>query len=178
MFDAKLELQLFSHRVLEVKHNSKPELYFKIIYSILVTKKKSNFFASFNEIAIYTNTLKENLKRFYTYKEAKERIPKFFFCRPFFTNYFISKLMARYREKAAQVFYNNNLAEEDKKEEKTNNKKKEKKYDFQIFNKRISEERENCDICTFVTSESDIKGVKNNNENEKFIDDLKEMLIE
>ena len=74
--------------------------------------------------------------------------------------------MVKYRGKFAQVFYNNNFAE------------KEEKYDFQIFSKRISEEIENCDIWTFVTSEGDIKGVNNNIENEKLIDNLKEMQIE
>ena len=72
-----LNLQLFSFKVLEAKHNSTPEIYLKITLNILVKKKKSHLLAYLNELAIATGTLKDYLKRFYNYNETKERIPKY-----------------------------------------------------------------------------------------------------
>ena len=175
-----LDLQLFSYKLLEAKHNSTPEQYSRIVYNILIKKKKCHLFAYFKEMAIYTNSLKDNLRRYYAYRETKERIPKYvssrknyllYFCRPFYTNYEINRLMVMHKEKVAPIFYNNNYAEE--KEEKDQKNKKENTFDFQIFNKRISEEIENFNICTFVFLDGCIKKIKKN-KNEKFIDLNKE----
>ena len=142
-----LNLQLFSYKVLEAKHNSTPELYLKKTLNILIKKRKCHLLAYFNEISICTTTLKDYLKRFYTYKESKERIPKYvsyyknyliFFCRPYFTNYSINKKMVKHMEKVAQIFYNENYADEEDKEEEEK-KKKDKKItqNIQIINKKI-----------------------------------------
>ena len=174
----KLNLQLFSYRIMEAKHNSIPEQYHRIVYNILIKKKKCHIFAYFNEISINTNTLKDNLKRYYKYQETKERIPKYvsyyqnyllFFCKPFFTNFFINKLMVKYMEKVAQIFYNNNYADENEKDEKN---KKEKKFNFEIFSKKISEEIENYDIYTIINSQLDIK-INNNKIKNKDKDNYK-----
>ena len=165
-----LNLQLFSYKVLEAKHNSTPELYLKKTLNILIKKRKCHLLAYFNEISICTTTLRDFLKRFYTYKESKERIPKYvsyyknyliFFCRPYFTNYFINKKMVKHMEKVAQIFYNENYADEEDKEEEEK-KKKDKKItqNIQIFSKKISEEIENCDVFTVVTSEAAMKQIQ------------------
>ena len=183
-----LNLQLFSYRILEAKHNSTPELYLKKCLNILIKKKKSHLLAYINEMHITTGTLKEYLKRFYTYKEVKERIPKYvsyyknyltFFCRPFFVNYTLNKKMVRHMEKVAQVFYNENYADEDKEEEEKNKKKKEKdnnsnKY-IQIFSKKITQDIENCDVFTVVTSEAAMKQIQiiNNKINKKMFKKIK-----
>ena len=181
-----LNLKLFSYRVLEAKHNSTPELYLKKCLNILIKKKKSHLFAYMNELHIITGTLKEYLKRFYTYKEVKERIPKYvsyyknylaFFCRPYFVNYILNKKMVRHMEKVAQVFYNENYADEDKEEEEKNKKKKEKdskKY-IQIFSKKITQDIENCDVFTVVTSEAAMKQIQiiNNKINKKIFKKIK-----
>ena len=181
-----LNLKLFSYRVLEAKHNSTPELYLKKCLNILIKKKKSHLLAYMNELHIITGTLKEYLKRFYTYKEVKERIPKYvsyyknylaFFCRPYFVNYILNKKMVRHMEKVAQVFYNENYADEDKEEEEKNKKKKEKdskKY-IQIFSKKITQDIENCDIFTVVTSEAAMKQIQiiNNKINKKIFKKIK-----
>ena len=181
-----LNLQLFSFKILEAKHNSTPEIYLKKSLSILVKKKKSHLLAYFNELSITTGTLKDYLKRYYNYKEIKERIPKYvsyyknyltFFCRPFFVNYSLNKKMVRHMEKVAQVFYNENYADEDKEEEEKNKKKKDKesnKY-IQIFSKKITQDIENCDVFTVVTSEAAMKQIQkiNNKINEKFLKKIK-----
>ena len=172
-----LNLQLFSFRILEAKYNSTPELYLKKILNILIKKKKSHLLAYFNELYIVNGTLREYLKRFYNYKEVKERIPKYvsyyknyltFFCRPFFVNYSLNQKMVKHMEKVAQIFYNDNYADEDKEEEEENKRKKENKY-IQIFSKKITQDIENCDICTVVTSEAAMKQIQiiNNKINKK-----------
>ena len=182
-----LNLQLFSFKILEAKHNSTPEIYLKKSLTILVKKKKCHLLAYFNELSIATGTLKDYLKRFYSYKEIKERIPKYvsyyknyltFFCRPFFVNYSLNKKMVRHMEKVAQVFYNENYADEDKEEEEKNKKKKEKENKqqyIQIFSKKIMQEIENCDVFTVVTSEAAMKQIQkiNNKINEKFLKKIK-----
>ena len=108
-----LNLQLFSYKILEAKHNSTPELYFKKKLNILIKKKKSHLLADFNERALNDCQFREYLKRYYTYQETEERIPKYvgyyknylaFFCRPFFTwkkllKYFIMKIMPMKKKK-------------------------------------------------------------------------------
>ena len=128
-----LNLQLFSFKILEAKHNSTPELYLKKTLNILIKRKKCHFVADFNEKIISMSQLRDYLKRYYTYEETKERIPKYvsyyknylnFFCRPFFVSYIINKKMVRHMEKVAQIFYNENYAEEEKKDEEEKSKKK------------------------------------------------------
>ena len=180
-----LNVQLFSFKILEAKHNSTPELYLQNSLNILIKKKKSHLLAYLNELSITTGTLKDYLKRYYNYKETKERIPKYvsyyknyltFFCRPFFVNYILNKKMVKHMEKVAQIFYNENYAEEDKEEEEKN-KKKDKtnnKY-IQIFSKKIAQDIENCDVCTVVTSEAAMKQIQkiNNKINKKIFQKIK-----
>ena len=122
----KLNLQLFSFKILEAKYNSTPELYLQKNLNILIKKKKTHLLAYFNEMVICTGILKDYLKRYYNYKDSKERIPKYvsyyknylkFFCKPFFTDYNINKKMVKHMEKIAQEFYNENYADEDNEEE-------------------------------------------------------------
>ena len=181
-----LNLQLFSYKVLEAKHNSTPELYLKKTLNILIKKKSCHLLAYLNELSITTGTLRDYLKRYYNYKEIKERIPKYvsyyknylaFFCRPFFVNYGLNKKMVKHMEKVAQVFYNENYADEDKEEEDKNKKKKEKennKY-IQIFSKKIAQDIENCDVFTVVTSEAAMKQIQkiNNKINKKIFQKIK-----
>jgi hypothetical protein len=105
--------------------------------------------------------LRDYLKRYYTYEETKERIPKYvsyyknyltFFCRPFFTGYIINKKMVKHMEKVAQVFYNENYAEEDNTPKEKSKKNREK--NIIIFSKKIKKEIEDADIYTVVNSES------------------------
>ena len=145
-------LLYFSKKILEAKHGITPELYNKIILNNLITRKRNHSLAYFNELAIITNTLKEQLKRYYTYEESKTRIPKYvsyyqnylkFFCKPLFADYFLNKKMVKHMEKEAQVFYNENYADE----EENNNLDDEsrRKCNFKIFSKTINNEIDNYD---------------------------------
>ena len=183
-----LNLQLFSYKILEAKHNSTPELYFKKKLNILIKKKKSHLLADFNERALNDCQFREYLKRYYTYQETEERIPKYvgyyknylaFFCRPFFTGYFINKKMVKHMEKVAQIFYNENYADEKEEEEDENPKKKEK--NIVIFSKKILKEIDDVDVNTVVTSEAAMKQIqkmnslvnKNNQKNSRNNNELK-----
>ena len=141
-------LPFFSKKILEAKHNITPELYHKIILNNLVLKKRSHCLAYLNEIAINTNIIKEQLKRFYTYEESKTRIPKYvsyyhnylkFFCKPVFDDYFMNKKMVKHMEKVAQIFYNENYADDDE----NLSKDKKMKCNFKIFSKTINNEIDN-----------------------------------
>jgi len=177
-----LNLQLFSYKILEAKHNSTPELFLKKRLNILIKKKKSHLLADFNERALTGCQYRDFLKRYYTYKETEERIPKYvsyyknyltFFCRPFFTSYIINKKMVKHMEKVAQIFYNENYADDKEGKEETPKKKREK--NILIFSKKILKEIDNVDIYTVVTSEAAMKQIqklnslvnKNNQENFK-----------
>ena len=166
-----LNLQLFSFKILEAKHNSTPELYLKKTLNILIKRKKCHFVADFNEKIISMSQLRDYLKRYYTYEETKERIPKYvsyyknylnFFCRPFFVSYIINKKMVRHMEKVAQIFYNENYAEEEKKDEEEKSKKKKEK-NIIIFSKKIMKEIEDGDVYTVVTSELAMKQIQKMN---------------
>ena len=141
-------LPFFSKKILEAKHNITPELYHKIILNNLVLKKRSHCLAYLNEIAINTNIIKEQLKRFYTYEESKTRVPKYvsyyhnylkFFCKPVFDDYFMNKKMVKHMEKVAQIFYNENYANDDE----NLSKDKKMKCNFKIFSKTINNEIDN-----------------------------------
>ena len=156
-----LDLQLFSFKILEAKYNSTPELYLKRNLNILIKRKRCHFLANFNENMLNMCQLRDYLKRYYTYEETKERIPKYvsyyknyltFFCRPFFTGYIINKKMVKHMEKVAQVFYNENYAEEDNTPKEKSKKNREK--NIIIFSKKIKKEIEDADIYTVVNSES------------------------
>jgi len=170
----QLNLQLFSFKILEAKYNSTPELYLQKNLNILIKKKKTHLLAYFNEISICTGILKDYLKRYYNYKDSEERIPKYvsyyknylkFFCKPFFTDYNINKKMVKHMEKIAQEFYNENYADEDNEEEAKNKKEDKNKKPIQIFSKKITEDIENCDVCTIVTSEAAMKQIQLINKN-------------
>ena len=142
-------LLFFSKKILEAKYSITPELYNSILLNNIIVKKRSHYLAYINEIAINTNILKEQLKRYYIYDESKTRVPKYvsyyqnylkFFCKPLFTDYFMNRKMVKHMEKVAQIFYNENYADEDDNEE---NENKKQKCNFKIFSKTINNEIDN-----------------------------------
>ena len=66
-------------------------------------------------------------------------------------------------EKAAQIFYNENYADEDDKEEENKEKDINQKY-IKIFSKKITEEIENCEKFTEITSEEPKEEIKKKKE--------------
>ena len=91
----------------------------------LLYNKSSQFNILFKEYQ-YNDLINEYLKRFYSFQESKNRIPKLneyyknyhqFFCKPIFSNFNISKIMHSFCDKKAEIFYRNNymsLNEEEK----------------------------------------------------------------
>ena len=165
-------LLYFSKKILEAKHSITPELYQKIILNNLITKKRTHYFAYINELAITTNVLKEQLKRYYTYEESQTRVPKYvsyyqnylkFFCKPIFTDYFMNGKMVKHMEKVAQVFYNENYADEDDNNEF--NEEKKTKCNFKIFSKTINNEIDN--YANFTKVDND------NTDNNKILEAIK-----
>ena len=80
--------------------------------------KLSHYCTTFKEQQ-YTSTSSEYLKREYHLDESLERLPQLseyyrtyhlFFCRPFFRNWHATKLLHKYGDKQAELFYKNNLA--------------------------------------------------------------------
>ena len=80
--------------------------------------KLSHYCTAFKEQQ-YSSTLSEFLKRQYRLDESVERLPQLseyyrtyhlFFCRPFFRNWHATKLLHKYGDKQAELFYKNNLA--------------------------------------------------------------------
>ena len=160
-FVFNLNLELFSYKILEAKYNCNPDLYEKFSLDNLIAKKKCHYLAEFNEMGFCTSILREYLKREYTLKEVKTRIPQYanyyknyliFFCKPCFTQYTINKKMVRHMEKVAQIFYNENYADEEKEEKKEESQEKKKLP--KIFNKEVIKDIENCGSFTYVNSEA------------------------
>ena len=167
-------LPFFSKNILEAKHNITPEIYFKIILNNLLLKKRCHYLSYINEIAINTNILTEELKRYYTYEESKTRVPKYvsyyqnylkFFCKPVFNDLFTNKKMVKHMEKVAQIFYNENYADEDENENESNDGKK-VKCNFKVFSKTINNEIDNFANFTNVDNNEQGENKKNKEKNQ------------
>ena len=89
--------------------------------------------------SIYTSNIQEFFRRYYRKKEIRDRIPKLsdyyknylkFFCRPFFLQFNLGKIVHNFQDKQAEIFYKNNYNEtldyekEREKKEKENSDKK------------------------------------------------------
>ena len=141
----------------------------------------------------------EFLKRLYKTNECIDRLPKLsdyyknylkFFCRPFFKNYKLGKILHDFEDKKAEIFYKNNYAdsvneleEKEKEKEKDNSDKKSSSslssldnitYNKIIFDKRTKnmiDNNLNSECCTItLTLESSRLNVmkENNKDNNNF----------
>lgn len=91
-------------------------MYNKLIITSILKTKLNHFNSQFNEMKLYIKT-NENIKRFYSIKETKQRLSKYynyyknylhFFCKPNIADIKMNAIMMKNMEKAAQEFYNNN----------------------------------------------------------------------
>ena len=190
--DTKLEAYNLVHdptkllSLLYLKYGDIEEDYYLYYSNKLVYNIPSHFNSIFKELHI-NNYIDEFLKRRYKTKEAKERIPKLseyyknyllFFCKPTFRNFYIHKLMYKYEERKAEVFYKDNYADENSKNEETKKEVIEKcqssslssldnitdnKIIFTKFNRKIIDNNLNSSMCTLTFTLDSIK--KNNNSN-------------
>ena len=111
------------------KHNSTPlEKNIMIINDIIETKT-NHFLAIFKDFLI-TDYIDEFLKRYFTFDECEELIPKFylyyknylkFFCHGFFIDFKANKIMQDNGEYQAELYYNNNYGTKNTKKGKKEN---------------------------------------------------------
>ena len=163
--------QIISFKILEAKYNMSPKLYSQKIIFNLVCNKRGHLLATYHEILLCDNSLKEFMKREYRYQECLTKIPKYynyyknylrFFCHPTFVDYFINKRMVKLMEKIAQLFYNKNYLGNLKNECDKGNQ-------ILIFNKKVIKEIEkvSVEINNNVAKVNQISA-KNSNSNPSF----------
>ena len=118
-----LEKSIFSkfNKKYKIKYNPK-RMYNELIMHTLLFNKNTHLVSTFKDYMIY-DYIDEFFKRFYTYIETFERLPKFalfyknylkFFCQPCFSNFIFNSLVQKNREKKAEIFYNKNFRENNK----------------------------------------------------------------
>ena len=159
----------------------------QIIYNI-----SSHFNCIYKENQ-YLYNVEEFLKRYYKKKESLDRVPRLsdyyknylqFFCRPFFKNHKLGKILHDFEDKMAEIFYKNNYADSvNELEEKERDKEKSDKKSSSslssldnitnnkiIFDKRtknIIDNNLNNDLCTLTfTLESSRANIMRNNDND------------
>ena len=95
----------------------------------LLYNRSSHYNTIFKEYQ-YIDYIDEFLKRYYKLEESNNRIPKLndyyknyhrFFCRPIFCSWKISKIMHRYGDNRAEIFYKNNYATTNEDDEEKDN---------------------------------------------------------
>ena len=105
----------------KIKYNSR-KIYNDLIMYTLLFNKNTHLVSVFKDYMIF-DYVDEFFKRFYTSKEASERLPQFsifyknyltFFCQPCFSSFKYNNLIQRNREKKAELFYNKNFREKNK----------------------------------------------------------------
>ena len=98
------------------KHNSTPSQKNIMIINDIIETKTNHFLAIFKDFLI-TDYVDEFLKRYFTFDECEELIPKFylyyknylkFFCRGFFIDFKANKIVQDNGEFQAELYYNNN----------------------------------------------------------------------
>jgi hypothetical protein len=137
----------------------------------------------------FINNIREFLHRYYRKRETKERIPKLsdyyknyvkFFCRPFFKQISMGKIVHNYQDKQAEIFYKKNYNETldyEKEKEKENSDKKSfdelssldnitnNKIIFDDRTKKIIDNDLKNEMCTLTLESSKVNNSKLNNDN-------------
>ena len=166
-----------------------------LLYTNQIFYNVSSHFNSIYKENQYIYNIDEFLKRFYKNKESIERIPKLsdyykiylkFFCRPFFKNVKLGKILNYFEDKKAEIFYKNNYADSakdinEKEKDKDNSDKKSSSFlssldnitnNIIIFDKRtkkIIDNNLNNEKCTLtLTLESSRSNIINNNTKNNF----------
>ena len=91
-----------------------------------ILKTKNHYNSMYTDMVIYSSS-KEYVKRFYSKKESRERLSKYFnyyknylrfFCKPSIGDLKLNKMMVKNMERVAQIFYSKNYENEKKKNKK------------------------------------------------------------
>ena len=167
-----------------------------LFYTNQIFYNISSHFNSIYKENQYLYNKEEFLKRFYKKKESIDRVPKLsdyyknylqFFCRPFFKNYQLGKILHDFEDKMAEIFYKNNYADsinelEEKEKDKENSDKKSSsslssldnitnnKIIFDKRTKNLIDNNLNNELCTLtLTLESSRANLIRNNDNDNNI---------
>ena len=112
--------------------------YFISFTNQLIFNIPTNYNRIYKE-SLFLNNIREFLRRYYRKYETKDRIPKLsdyyknyikFFCRPFFKQLSLGKIVYNFQDKQAEIFYKQNYNDtldyekEKEKEKKVNSEKK------------------------------------------------------
>ena len=176
------------------KYGDIEEDYYLLYANQIFYNVSSHFNSIYKEIQ-YIYNKDEFLKRFYYNKESIERVPKLsdyyknylkFFCRPFFKNVKLGKILNDFEDKKAEIFYKNNYADsandiDEKEKDKNNSDKKSSsslssldnitnnKIIFDKRTKKIIDNNLNNEKCTLtLTLESSRSNIINNNAKNNF----------
>ena len=122
--------RLFS--LLYSKYGDIEDDYFISFINQLIFNIPTKYNRTYKE-SLYTNNIQEFLRRYYRKYETKDRIPKLsdyyknylkFFCRPFFKQIILGKIVHNFQDKQAEIFYKNNYNDTlDYEKEKEKNQK-------------------------------------------------------
>ena len=185
-----LSIEYLAHKNLSKRYNYTKDKYNLLAINFLLSNKTCRMVSLFKEEMI-TDFVDEFLKRKYSFKESKERIPKFylyykhysiFFGQPFFTNFSFNVLLQKNGEKKARIYYKNHYqngeskdednenigfaesgSEDEDEEKKTNNIKK--NHNNTIFNSGVKDNIDNVTLMTTINSlENNTINLELNNE--------------
>ena len=167
-----------------LKYNSNPNLKNTFLINDLLILKNSHYNTQYKDLLILDNN-KENLKKYYKYKDSLKKFPKFyqyyknyikFFIKPIFIDYFFREIMKKNYEKKAEFAYaqlteKNNVIMKNK-----NQKIPKQRLNKMIFtkSKRIEIDnniKENSSLIFSYNSLSNGRNNKNFDENNNLYED-------
>ena len=140
--DPKALISLLYSKYIDIEEDFNYLYLNQIIYN-----KSSHFNTLFKEYQ-YSNFIDEFLKKFYNYNESKNKIHKLFdyyrnynlfFSKPIFCDHKYSKILHKYGDKQAEIFYKNNYgnSNEEEEEKESSNKSSLSSLDNLTNNKTI-----------------------------------------
>ena len=184
------------YKTLSKKYNSSPNKYNILCINQLINNVPCRLVSKFKETMI-VGYIDEFLKRKYSFKECKERIPKFylyykhysiFFGVPFFVNNSFNVMLQKNGEKKARIYYKNhyqngesldegneNIGFAESLSDESDTEDKEQNNNPNIFRSEIKENIDNVTVMTTInTSENNTINLGLNNEK---LEAIKEELL-
>ena len=167
-----IKLNYLSNLKIRKKYNCTKKSYEKCIITLLLNNANCHLVSIFKE-KMLTDFIDEFLRRKYSRKEGKERIPKFavyyknylqFFCKPTFTDFVINDIINDYGEKKAELYYKNNYQggkskenedlgfEETNSDDESENNKFKVGENGEIFDESIKDNIDNVTIMTTINN--------------------------
>ena len=180
------KLYYFAFLKIKKKYDCTSSIYDQYILKYILENIDCHIVSQFKEKMI-TDYVAEFLRRQYLYSESRDRIPKFslyyknylnFFCKPTYNCFKFNKILQKYGEKKAELYYKENYqggitndegdnGMEESSSDDSSNKEDEYKFneDGKIFNKLVKEKLDNVTVMTTISSNgNNTINLKMNNE--------------